>query len=138
MTEEDFTSVEDATQEQVDAALNTAENGLHKFLKAPADYELMAALCSQVGFDDPGEGLRLIRSLIRMMADQIGYTERGMAKLLERNGLRCLRPEKLKMVLLNQQRMTPNARVWIRERTKIEKKEHRDAKEEKIECASPN
>ena len=124
MTEEDFTSVEDATQEQVDAALNTAENGLHKFLKTPADYKLMAALCSQVGFDDPGEGLRLVRSFIRIMADQIGYTSRGMEKLLEKNGLRCLRPEKLKMALINQQRMTATARVWIREQTAAEQAEN--------------
>ena len=123
MTEDDFTSVENATKEQVDAALNTAENGLHKFLKTAADYELMAALCSQVGFDYPGEGLRLIRSLIRMMADQIGYTSRGMEKLLEKNGLRCLRPDRLKMALINQQRMTATARVWIREQTEAEQAE---------------
>ena len=123
MIEDEFTSVEDATQEQVDTALNTAENGLHKYLKTAADYELMAGLCSQVGFDDPGEGLRLIRSLIRMMADQIGYTSRGMEKLLEKNGLRCLRPDRLKMALINQQRMTATARVWIREQTAAEQAE---------------
>ena len=123
MIEDEFTSVDDATKEQVDAALNTAENGLHKYLKTAADYELMASLCSQVGFDDPGEGLRLVRSLIRIMAGQIGYTSRGMEKLLQKNGLRCLRPDRLKMALINQQRMTATARVWIREQTAAEKKE---------------
>ena len=123
MIEDEFTSVDDATKEQVDAALNTAENGLHKYLKTAADYELMASLCSQVGFDDPGEGLRLVRSLIRIMAGQIGYTSRGMEKLLQKNGLRCLRPDRLKMALINQQRMTATARVWIREQTEAEQAE---------------
>ena len=68
MIENEFTGIEDATQEQVNATLDAAENGLHKYLKTAADYELMASLCSQVGFDDPGEGLRLVRSLIRIMA----------------------------------------------------------------------
>ena len=113
-TENDFIGVDDATQEQINAALDVAANSLHSCLKGPDDFELMAALCSQVGFEDPSEGLRLIRSLIRMMADQIGYTERGMTRLLERHGLRCLRPDKLKMVLINQQRMTPESRAWVK------------------------
>jgi hypothetical protein len=113
-TENDFIGVDDATEEQINAALDVAANGLHNCLKAPDDFELMAALCSQVGFEDSSEGLRLVRSLIRMMAAQIGYTERGMTRLLERHGLRCLRPDRLKMVLINQQRMTPESRAWVK------------------------
>lgn len=48
------------------------------------------------------------------MAGWIGYETRAFDALCKRHGLRVLNPATLKIVLINQQRITSKARAWCR------------------------
>ena len=90
---------------------DVAAKALAKSLHNESDWRVLFAICSKC--EDGTEGLRCIRSVQNFMAEEIGYTKAAFARLCVSNGLRCLKPEVLKMVLINQQRMRPSAREWI-------------------------
>jgi hypothetical protein len=125
-----FLDLNDATQDQFDTVFDTVHASLHKTLKAEDDFEIALTLASKTNANDPKEAVSLIRAMQRMMAKQIGYTPRAMQLLCIKHGLRVLRPEELKVVLINKQRMTSQAHAWCREQSKIENKECENAAEE--------
>ena len=91
---------------------DVAAKALAKSLHNESDWRVLFAICSKC--EDGTEGLRCIRSVQNYMADQIGYTKAAFARLCVSHGLRCLKPEVLKMVLINQQRVRPSARAWLK------------------------
>ena len=125
-----FLDANDATQDQVNAVLDEIQASLHKTLKREEDFETMIAIATKTNFNIPKEAVSLIRAMQRMMAKQLGFTNRAVQLLCVKHGLSALRPEKMKMILINKQRMTPSARAWVREQQKIENEERENASKE--------
>jgi len=110
-----FVDADDATQEQFYAMLDHAQEGMRNCLKTQADYDIMMALCSRCNFNTPTEGLSLIRAMQQKISKAIGITNRSFQKKCEKEGLRILNLKTLKVVLINQERMNPATRKWVRE-----------------------
>ena len=110
-----FIDADEATQEQFYAMLDHAQEGMRNCLKTQADYDIMMALCSRCNFNTPTEGLSLIRAMQQKISKAIGITNRSFQKKCEKEGLRILNLKTLKVVLINQERMNPATRKWVRE-----------------------
>lgn len=110
-----FIDADEATQEQFYAMLDHAQEGMRKCLKTQDDYDVLMAYCSHCNFNIPTEGLSLIRAMQRKISKMIGITERSFQKKCEKEGLRILNLKTLKMVIINQERMNPATRKWVRE-----------------------
>ena len=118
-----FLSIEYATQDQVTAALDAAYDSLHRTIHAERDLETLTQIALNADFSDIKSATALTRSVQRMMARAIGYTDRAMQLLCVKHGLSVLNPERLQIVLINKQRKSASARAWIREQEEIKQAE---------------
>ena len=93
------------------AAFQAAESAFYHSIKADQDREWLRGFCAG---KDQNNVVALIRGLQKETAEALGYTLPAVRQICKAHGISALLPARLKMVLINKQRITPSVRAWIR------------------------
>ena len=106
-----------AKKQKKSAAYIAAESAFYHSIRSDRDRDWLRGFCAG---EDKNKIVALIRDLQKETAEALGYTLPAVRQICKTSGISALNPRRLKMVLVNKQRMTPQVRAWCRAQHKIE------------------